>query len=373
MVSSKNLAGVTDMDNDAKLLKKRLELKELIDISLENTLPALFLHFPSKVLQKTTRSAKPLPVWYSIVIWLLLLLLPGPFLIKLMFDEGKLFLVTSPFLIINLLPIGLLFLILAYYNVKQVLLGLYNQIIDRIESLEDLSSLQQWLNLGWSGKFIVPFVIFWTAQFSTIVTVSFSLARKEFVGFAFIILMTAGGILASFTAYYVPFMLNLPVRLGQFHYTLYENNPAHSEVVNHISKLFMNYIYGYVFVGILLQLCVIGLDLPVSVGLFGMLVSWVPVTIQFILTQRCTANIIVRSKWKTLAKIQAQIKAENNLGDPAKLEFVNKLMDYHDRIRATPNSTITFQSGLIFLNQLLLPLLGFLLANLDKILVYLHW
>jgi len=43
-------------------------------------------------------------------------------------------------------------------------------------------------------------------------------------------------------------------------------------------------------------------------------------------------------------------------------------MDYHDRIKSTPNSALNFRSSLNFLNSLLLPILAFILANLDKVL-----
>ena len=46
----------------------------------------------------------------------------------------------------------------------------------------------------------------------------------------------------------------------------------------------------------------------------------------------------------------------------------DRLMDYHDRIWRTPNSTLNLGAGLNLLSQLLLPLLAFLLANLDKLL-----
>ena len=42
-------------------------------------------------------------------------------------------------------------------------------------------------------------------------------------------------------------------------------------------------------------------------------------------------------------------------------------MDYHERIRVTPNTTINFHSITNLINQLALPLLGFLLANISDI------
>jgi hypothetical protein len=42
-------------------------------------------------------------------------------------------------------------------------------------------------------------------------------------------------------------------------------------------------------------------------------------------------------------------------------------MDYHDRIKSTPNSALNFRASLNFLNSLLLPLLAFVFSNLDKV------
>ena len=50
------------------------------------------------------------------------------------------------------------------------------------------------------------------------------------------------------------------------------------------------------------------------------------------------------------------------------MEAINRLMDYHDRIKATRNSALDLRAGLNFLNSLLLPLLAFLLANLKEVL-----
>jgi hypothetical protein len=83
------------------------------------------------------------------------------------------------------------------------------------------------------------------------------------------------------------------------------------------------------------------------------------------------AKIITRAKWKKLNEIQAQIEkleVEENIVEKETMEAVNRLMDYHDRIRATRNSALDLRAGLNFLNSLLLPLLAFLLGNLKEVL-----
>jgi len=47
-------------------------------------------------------------------------------------------------------------------------------------------------------------------------------------------------------------------------------------------------------------------------------------------------------------------------------------MDYHDRIKGTPNSALDFRAVLSFVNSLLLPLLAFLLSNMKGLIGLVH-
>jgi len=62
------------------------------------------------------------------------------------------------------------------------------------------------------------------------------------------------------------------------------------------------------------------------------------------------------------------LQAHENIAEKETVEAINRLMDYHDRIKATRNSALDLRAGLNFLNSLLLPLLAFLLANLKEVL-----
>jgi len=99
--------------------------------------------------------------------------------------------------------------------------------------------------------------------------------------------------------------------------------------------------------------------------------TWGLITIVFLSNQYVLAKIITRAKWKTLNEIQAQIKrlrGQEDIPSEKTLEHLGQLMDYHNRIKATRNSALDLRAGLNFLNSLLLPLLAFVLANLDRIL-----
>jgi hypothetical protein len=165
-------------------------------------------------------------------------------------------------------------------------------------------------------------------------------------------------------------MLLLPLRLRFYKFKLYESNPAHSEIIENISVLLNRYTYGYVFINSLLQLSLTTLNLPIFVQVvFMIVVGWMPVIIQYLANQVCIRNIISLAKRKTLSRIQVEVQMlhEGDINDKENMEKINRLMDYHERIRVTPNSAVNVQSLANFLNQLALPLLGFLLANISTI------
>ena len=81
--------------------------------------------------------------------------------------------------------------------------------------------------------------------------------------------------------------------------------------------------------------------------------------------------MIRRAKWKTLNEIQAkveQLHSSENLGEKETMETINRLMDYYDRVKRTRNSAIDLTTTLNFINSMLLPLLAFVLGNLNLVL-----
>jgi len=149
-------------------------------------------------------------------------------------------------------------------------------------------------------------------------------------------------------------------------------------VVGRLSRL-LSFIL-YVTMGFIIQL-MIGLGLFDVLSertlLPGFLLSLLvvsPMVIMYAAGQYHLSDIIVRAKWKMLNEVQTKIEklsGENEIPDKDSLDRLSKLMDYHDRIKATPNSALNFRASLNFLNSLLLPLLAFILANLDTVMAVL--
>ena len=98
---------------------------------------------------------------------------------------------------------------------------------------------------------------------------------------------------------------------------------------------------------------------------------WSPVIVFFIIGQVSLSNIITNAKWQKLNQIQARIEKleiEGNIEDKDTLETIKRLIEFHNQILGTPNSALNFRSGLNFINSLMLPLIAFVLGNLDLVL-----
>lgn len=105
--------------------------------------------------------------------------------------------------------------------------------------------------------------------------------------------------------------------------------------------------------------------------IFLIIIIWGPAITFFIIGQYSLSNIITNAKWQKLNQIQSRVErleAEANIEDKDTMETINRLMEYHNQILKTPNSALNIRASLNFLNSLLLPVLAFVLANLDKLL-----
>ncbi|MFN2150581.1 MAG: hypothetical protein ACK2T5_03215, partial [Anaerolineales bacterium] len=79
-------------------------------------------------------------------------------------------------------------------------------------------------------------------------------------------------------------------------------------------------------------------------------------------------------KLQYLRQLQKEINDSQNViwkkVSEANITRISQLMDLHDRVSATPNSMLNWSTGISFVNQLMFPLLGFLLVNFDT---FIRW
>jgi hypothetical protein len=172
--------------------------------------------------------------------------------------------------------------------------------------------------------------------------------------------------------YFLPNLI-LPIRLSGYQFKLYAADPSSSEVIGRLSEMLTNVVYLGAALAAISTLLIVLLGLLETSIIIMFLLVWGLLAAGFAINQYALAKIITNAKWKTLNDIQTQVEklaVEENIADKEKMEALNRLMDYHDRIRATRNSALDLRAGLNFLNSLLLPLIAFVLANLDKVLAY---
>jgi hypothetical protein len=270
---------------------------------------------------------------------------------------------------------GALVLIQATLGTRLLLTTLQESTVEAMTSLVNLEKLQHWLLTTFDLKkqFMTSLIIGLMAGLST--PFFWGTIRGDFPGFGPITGVALIGFQAGMGWYFIFPLLTWISQAGHYQLKLYEADPSNSEVIDRLSDVTS----GLVFIGAILgAIFTLGLiyfrllNVIISIP-FLVLGTWGPLGVIFIASQYALARIISRSKWKTLNEIQAQVeelKTKSSLVDKETMEAMTRLMDYHDRVRATRNSALDLRSGLSFLNSLLLPLIAFILANLDNLIAF---
>jgi len=270
---------------------------------------------------------------------------------------------------VGYLEYGLLGAVIAQFATKHILSNMRKNVVDKIENINDLENFRQIISYSWETPyyrlFVTLFTVFWATTFSLVN----SLFIKEFVGFGLVLGTIIFGLIASGTLYLLLWFIYFTSKLGAYNYKLNIVSPRESELIFQLSNIFkttLYYVTGSFFVG-----TAINSFNDFSVWLV-VVVCWIPTILLFVKSQSVLGQIITTAKWKTLNQLQKKIKEyhDGDISSKNNIENINRLMDYHERIQTTRNSTFDLKTGLGFLNQLALPLLGFLLANIEVVLSF---
>jgi len=366
------------MTTDKALIEKREELKRRLAAGEYKTLVDVFLEWFDRLIRKITRQSKPLPLWFITIILILVFTLT---FIALVHVGGITWTTFRSFYGLSVLS-GILFLMFGstFGVVSIVIINQYivrilalwcGEVIDATGSLISLEEFETWL--GKVGN--------WRLQL--FITIVGSLLNGLYNGFlistqlgisidyGFRLLLITVGIFGWPFAYLLFMVWLLSVKLRRFDLKLFAADPSSSQLITHLSDELGFFVYYVaIYAAIYIIFLALGKLLP-SVGVALILVYWLPIIVIFILNQTSLSNIIRRAKWKTLNEIQSKIEKlqdVENFEDKEKMETINRLMDYHDRVKATRDSALDFRTYLSLFNSLLLPLLAFILGNLDLVL-----
>jgi hypothetical protein len=355
---------------DSALQEKRDQLKRQLAAGEYRMLLERMIDATGRLLQRLTQRQSPVSPWLGALVLALVSLAVG-LLPPLALGELRGAQIEAIALVVSGIVTATANLMASKVALSILLDTLHDHVLDAIESEEDLSALQGWLETRLRVRAQVGFGLLYSALMVSYSVISAWVTRASVgPGLALMVGITS---FQNGTLLYMFFpIVSFCARLGHCHIKLYAADPGSSEIIVHLSDM----ISGEAFIGVALSAfstvvhALLG-QLTVTNAIPLVLMGWVPCIVVFGLGQRALGALVSRAKWKTLNEIQGKIEtltAEQDLVQKETTDAVNRLMDLHDRIKAVRNSALDVRAGLRFLNSLLLPLLAFLLTNVDRVL-----
>jgi len=248
------------------------------------------------------------------------------------------------------------------------------KIIPKINNVNNISEFIRWFNESWSGKLLIRFVLFWIIIWVLLETVGISVAYHNFIGFGLMLTTMIVGLILGIGFHMIFWVGWLAFNLRKYQYDLNTVSPADSEIVKDISSMLTKCIYLLaIFWGsatLINSSSLMNLQMKVVFMWPFFLIAWVSISVQFLITRSTLSTMVENAKWTTLNKIQTKInriESKGDLSDKETSERLLRLADIHKRILASKSQVFDLKSVSTLFSQLMLPLLGLLLGNLDKI------
>ena len=255
---------------------------------------------------------------------------------------------------------------------RSVFNDIANYIIRKISDPKDLSALVVFCSSSaeYFYAFVVSGTILWSVwQFST-----WLIVQHTSIGFGLGYMAVLAGCLIGVSLHTLFWLILLSIRLKTLNYDLNSFTPANSEVISRLTNILNKIIY---FTGVYFAI----LTLLVASGLLGSIINnavalpftilgWIIIVVQFLVHRSTINGIVERERWESLNKLQMQmntIQATEDLSNKDVSERLLRLADLHERIRSNRAGGFDFKSLLSLFSQLMLPLLGLLLGNFDKV------
>jgi hypothetical protein len=357
--------------NESLVSEKREFIKKRLADKTNRSLVEITLDGIGKSIRRITRSEISMPYWGSGLVVALIIILIGVLISAILNEIHDSTLSKVILMVVWTTTIGYICIVGIYQIIRLLYETLYESVIDSMETIPDLDNLYGWLStasrIRTQALFSIGFAAIMTACFLPIIWQLGPLYPRFGLTAVAIPVFFQGGI----TVYYLLPFMDLISRLGTYKFRLYSTDPSSSEVVECLSRMFNKttllgaeieavLTFGLVILGFLQQP-----SFWVWIG-----VSWFILFVNFAAYQSVLTKIITRTKRAKLNDIQAQIEKlelNENISEQRTMDAINRLMDYHDRIKNTPNSAINVRSTLNFINSLLLPVIGFFLGNIEAV------
>ncbi len=357
------------MTAESELIQKRQEVKGEI-LALKETI------LSARIFNQLGRAFKPnsFGYWLSVFVLLNLIVIVPTLLVGLAFKEiTKLSSVFVYGLVAT--EVVVFALVIAHVAVCLIFDDIANQIIEKINNVDDLSKLLLWFKQTWSMQNVSvianSFCLIWVI--SGVGALSFFI--HQFVGFGFLVWCVLNGLLAGVLMYILLWASLLAFNLKEYQYEMNTFSPADSEIINDISEMLMRSIYVLAVAAAIITLVITSSlfdqQIRITFSVPMLVICWAIIASQFFLTRSTLGAITNRAKWIPLNRIQKKInalEAAGDLSDKDTAERLFRLADIHKQIMASKTNTLDLKSVSTLFSQLMLPLLGLLLGNLDKVL-----
>jgi ABC-type multidrug transport system fused ATPase/permease subunit len=368
-----------DVTTDLTLIEKREELKRKLATGEYKTLVDVFLDWFERLLRKVTRRKEPLPLWSTSITLVLIFSFLGFSVTNLTGDFIALpgilnqFGVAGNFLVFSLLAGQAIVSAIAINQfIGDIFSFLRDKILDSIESIKSLDNLIDWLEMTCNKRQHFAITIIGGCLAGLYAKWTLNIYLTSSIGYGLTFTLIVFSIFSTTFIDLLYMVLLLSGKFRQYDLILFSPDPNSSELISRLSNKLNLVVFFVGAYGAVMTLIFTGIGLLTFASIVLVLGLWLPIVALFILNQTSLASIIRRAKWKTLNEIQSQVeelRATNNLKDKETIEAINRLMDFHDRVKATRNSAIDSNTILNFINSLLLPLFAFLLGNFDKVLL----
>jgi uncharacterized membrane protein len=369
------------MTTDTLLIEKREELKRRLAAGEYKTLVDVFLDWVNRMFQKITRQTKPLPLWLIIAILSLVVNLiifgaiyvTGDFVnISTMAKAFGLGYGLGVLSLISLVILTITTVIVINQSIGRILALWRDDILDATESVTSLQGFEDWLEKACNLRLHFLVTIFGGLVIGLFVADSTSTMLGTFVGYGFTFTFIFVNMFGGAFLYQGFVVILLLMMLRRYDLKLFAADPATSELLSRLSGELVFFVYFTAVYSAIITLPNAALGASQTAGIVIVLVLWLPIIAGFALNQTSLSSIVRRAKWKTLNEIQAKVEklqSSENFETKETLDTINRLLDYHERVNKTRISALDFRAYLSFINSLLLPLLAFLLGNLDKVLL----
>lgn len=362
-----------NMSKQSELVRSRKEAQKIILALKDKTASVVILNLFGKAF-KGQGVFQRLGYWLSnIVVMNLIMLGPWAFIGRALNELGQTddLLWLSGVIIVELVVVGIA---IGYGVIQDLFHNIAFVVVERITNDSDLSRLVNWLRSTWSVKNVSTFVLIMAMIWIFSGVMSFGVNKGEFPGFGFLTSVVFVGLFAGVGFYVTFWVCLLASNLGNYQYEIDSFFPADAEIVRNISETLTRNVYilaAYFAVFTLLGSSpLMNGKLRDVASIPFVLIVWVVITAQFTLAHSTLGKIVNGAKLKTLGSIRSTINSLEAKGDITEKETAEKilcLMDIYDRVKTVKGDTFDFKSFSTFVSQLMLPLLGWLLGNLDKL------